>query len=479
MADWLHYVTGGLLRKRSAIGTWGVFLGRPNAFRLATQAPHFIVTLAALAAMLLLPASTVTSALFDEDGGLKVAVLAPFGATWLVWSRRDQIRSLAVRTWWPGLLVVALISSLWVCAEAGEINFLRHVGLIGILWALVATTLGLAMVRTLAIPLLFLLFAANLFFPLVPILMQLSAQIGVHALRLMSVPVELDGLFFLTPVGRWQVTEGCSGLDYVLIFAMAGCLYSSLAFHSILRKVLFVFAAAGAAVLANGLRFWGIVYVAYLRDGVDMDHSLIGYIAFALVFAMLFAAGYRLGEPPLELPAPRSQRSAAATSKLGATVLAALASLAIAGCASGAVSVMQERSRGQTAFDGCHQLEPITVQRDGASVVQARTQCSGPSGIKQLPSVPETVLHKTLPIAALRTGTRVIEKSAGSDAIDAATLTTVDAEVAYRLTYWYEVGDAATGSWVAMKWNRALALLLNHDAAVTVVSEVEKVDKPR
>jgi len=84
------------------------------------------------------------------------------------------------------------------------------------------------------------------------------------------------------------------------------------------------------------------------------------------------------------------------------------------------------------------------------------------------------------PNAALSSGTRTVERTTqGSVAVDAVTLTNLDGETVYRLTYWYEVGDNATGSWVGMKWNRALALLCGRDSTVTVVSELEKLSVPR
>jgi len=478
VSEWLHPAAGESFRKRSAGRIRAVFLSGPDGLGTTDPTPHFLVALSAAVTMLLMDASTVASALVDDNGALRVGVLVPFGAAWLIWNRRDQIRTSPVRTWWPGLVAIALTLAVWTWGEVAEINLLRQTALIAALWALVATVLGPAVVRALAVPLLFLLFAANVFFPLIPLLMQLSAQIGVHALRVAGVPAELSGFFILTPLGRWQVTEGCSGLDYALIYAMAACLYSSLAFHSTLRKVLFVFAAIAAAVLANGLRFWGIVCSAYLTDGVDMDHSLVGYVAFGIVFAVLFAIGYRLGQPSPQPVVARSKRSAEATSPLSSTIMASMAALALGATAASAVSMMEKHSRRQTTLDGCRQLQEITVQGHGASVVQARAQCSGPLGIKQSRSIAETTLHETAPNAALSTGTRAIEATRGAAAIDAATLTTLDQEAAYRLIYWYEVGDRATGSWVRMKWYRALALLEDRDATVTVVSQLEKLEKP-
>jgi len=375
------------------------------------------------------------------------------------------------------LLGVAASAVFWSLGELAGINALRQLAVVAMLLALVLTVLGPASARALALPILFLMFCVNAFAPLAGPLMHLDARSGVAALRLTGVPAQLDGLTIATPFGRWQVIEACGGLDYVLIFAMSGVLFASLALQSPLRRVLFVMASIAAAMLANGLRMWGIVFAVHARGGVDQDHSTIGWTAFAIVFVLLFAIGRRFSqpEPPSDTPAARtplpgeSQRSAAL----------ALAALAIAAAAPAAVAALERHSADAASGDGCRVLERSSVERDGVPAVRTHTECSGSAGVEQAPLLAKATFHDLAPDSVMVSGTRRIAAAGPAGAFDAATLTTLGSGQQFRMTYWYEVGNFATGSRVEMKWHFALARMAGRDARVTVFTEVQALDAAR
>ncbi len=408
---------------------------------------------------------------------MRVAILAPLAAALLLWHRRESLSKLFAIPWWPGLLGLAASAALWMVGQLADINVLRQVAVVAMLLATALAVLGRSAARELGLPILFLLFGVNAYFPLVRPLMHLDAWLGVAALRFTGLPVELDGLTIVAPFGRWQVIEGCGGLDYVLIFAMSGLLFASLAFRSLIRRMLFVTAAILAALIANALRTWAIVFAAYARGGVDQDHSIIGWTAFAIVFALLFAIGRRFSQPASE-PREVEVRAPARGDFRGSATLA-LAALAIAGAAPAASSALEARSRSAAGFDGCRVLQRVETHRDGISMLHARTECVGPSGIKQVSHIARTALPELPPGAALVTGLSRIERATPQGSFDAATLTALGVKVPYRLTYWYEVGGAETGSGTAMKWHLALTRLAGHDARVAVISELETPDSPR
>ena len=154
--------------------------------------------------------------------------------------------------------------------------------------------------------------------------------------------------------------------------------------------------------------------------------------------------------------------------------MAALATLAIAGGAAAGVAGLERHWQRQAAFDGCRQTEQVVVERDGEAAVQTRTQCDGSSGRTQLPGIAKARLREAVPQAAFASGERSILEAGRRRAIRALTLTSLDTTVPYRFTYWYEIGDTATGSWESVKWHLALALMSNRDASVTVVTELQQ-----
>jgi hypothetical protein len=80
------------------------------------------------------------------------------------------------------------------------------------------------------------------------------------------------------------------------------------------RRALFVIAALGFPILANGVRAWGTIYVAYLTDkrfAVGFDHVVYGWIFFALVIVLDHGGGTALLRPRRRRPLVRSRRAPA------------------------------------------------------------------------------------------------------------------------------------------------------------------------
>jgi exosortase len=427
----------------------------------------------AAAALLVIYEPTVASALLSREAGtdpLRVAALAPLAAGWLLWHRRRELKEVVGTPWWPGLLGVAAGAAVWVLGELAGLNALRQLAVVAMLSALALALLGGASARTLAVPLLFLLFCVNAFFPLVGPLMRLDAWAGVVALQWTGIPARLEDLTVVTPFGRWQIIEACGGLDYVLIFTMSGLLFGSIAFRSPLRRALFVGASIAAAILANALRTWGVVFAVHARGGVDLDHSLIGWTAFAVVFALLFAFGSLFQQP---VPETRGVPGGAGSrSNLRGVAALALAALAIAGAAPVGVAALEHAPSVAASFNGCRIVEQTRIERDGGPVERTRTQCIGPAGVERAPLIAKARFQELAPDAVMSTGTRRMDAREGR-AFDAATLTALGSAREVRMTYWYQVGDFVTGSRVAMKWHFALERLAGRMPNLTVVTEVQ------
>ena len=439
--------------------------------------PELLLTAVAAVCVLAIRAPSVWSAFALHGDELPVRILVPFVVIWLIWSRRDVLRTLKVHPWWPGLLGVAAAAALSVLADLVDLNALRQLAVIAMLQALVPTVLGPAFARALAFPLLFLLFAVNAFLlPLVPPLLNWAAALGVMMLRATGVPVVLSGLTIVTPFGQWLMTDNCSGVEYMLAYAIAGTLFVSIAYRSTGRRVAFVLAALIAAMLANGLRVWSIVFATYVNDGNDPGHEVLGWLSFALPLVALFAVGRRFIQHPSEAPRPASTASATMPRDVRGSALAAFAAVTIVGAAAAWAASIESAASSIPTIDGCHVLLRDFVKRDGASISRTRTVCAGASGRRQLLGAPMETLDAISPDSIRARGVLSVLEPGHQGAIKAATLTTIGKPPSYRLTYWYEIGDFATGSWFRMKLRLALALFQRRDAQVTVVTELQQLD---
>lgn len=480
---------------------WRLHSARPLPLRISSLR-RFVPAIVAAAGTLLIHATTIWRAVVlpDAEAGdqLSVAVLAPLATAWLIWDRRARIAALPLRPWWPALGAVALGSLAWALGEMSGINLLCQLSLVALLPAVAATVMGPAAARVLAFPLLFLLFTVDAYTQSIPLLMQITAHLGVGALQATGVPASLEGLTIIAPFGRWQVIEGCSGLDYILIYTMAATLFSAAAFASTRARIAFVAAAAVAAVLANGLRAWAIVYLATLRGGFDGGHDLIGWVAFALGFVLLFAAGFGLsraghGGVSVSSDPPRDTGSAAAaqagSADLRRAMGASLAALALVAAAPAAMAALDRDARDSLGADACSVAAGEPAERDGVPVLRYRADCHGPAGAARSLDFAKSLLRDAVPGAVLVTGVRTIgiaPQGTGEERrIEAATLTTLPtaaAPTAHRLTYWYRVGPDEGGvlvsSRLGFKWHLALARFSGQGSRVTVFAELETLKCP-
>lgn len=215
---------------------------------------------------------------------------------WLVWQRLPQLRRLAPAAWAPGLLLVGAGAATWLLGEASGVDFGRHAGLLLMLQGAVVAILGKAVARGLAFPLFFAIFLVPFGEEIVPTLQTVTARIAMALLGLSGVPAHLEGVFITTPTGYFKVAEACAGVMFLIAMLAFGALVANLCFRSWRRRAAFMAAAIVIPILANGVRAWGTIYIAHLTSidfAVGFDHIVYGWIFFAVVIALILAAGWR------------------------------------------------------------------------------------------------------------------------------------------------------------------------------------------
>ncbi len=266
-------------------------------------------------------------------------LIAPVSA-YLIWHRRTLLASLTPRPTLAGLIAMALAVLAWLIGEVSGVLFAQQVALIAMIHGLLLTLLGWPAVRRIAFPLLFLFFAVPFGSFLIPPLQNVTAEFAVRLLRMTGVPVYIDGLLIHIPTGSFIVAEACAGVRFLISTVALGFLGAHLLFRSPWRRLLFVALAFAIPIVANGLRAYGIIMLAYLSDhrlAVGVDHLIYGWIFLSFVTLCLLGVGMLIRDDPasdrpavLSVPArtvstPSRQRAAFAGAAAGAVVLAASA----------------------------------------------------------------------------------------------------------------------------------------------------------
>ena len=215
---------------------------------------------------------------------------------WLVWQRWPELRQLAPAAWTPGLAIVGLGALAWLLGDAGGLALARHLGLVLMLQGAVVACLGKAVARGLLFPLCYALFLVPAGEELVPPMQTLTAKMSMALLAVSHVPARIEGIFITTPTGLFQVAEACSGVKFLVAMAAYGALAANLCFRSWRRRAAFLAAAILVPVLANGVRAWGTIYIAYrahsMAFAASFDHVFYGWIFFAIVIAIVMGAAW-------------------------------------------------------------------------------------------------------------------------------------------------------------------------------------------
>ncbi len=235
----------------------------------------------------------------------------------LVWRRRKQLTSLHPTTSLLGLAFLLLFTLLWAVGNIADVQVIQQFAFIGLLDALVWTFLGSSAIRVLSFPLLFLFFAVPAGQGLVGPLQRLTAAFAVNAVRFSGIPAVQNGFIISTPSGDWRIAEACSGIRYLTSTLLIGVLFAGIAFRSWKRRVVFIALSALVPILANALRAYLIILLAYFsnnRIASGVDHVLYGWVFFSLVTAIMIGLALGWREPPLSYdefiahsdPQPRS-----------------------------------------------------------------------------------------------------------------------------------------------------------------------------
>ncbi len=231
-------------------------------------------------------------------------LIVPLSA-YLIWRRRFVVEPVMPMPMYVGLIPLAAACLAWTIGDLAGLQFVKQFALVGMVPAILLTVLGWEVVRRLAFPLFFLIFAVPFGDFLIAPLQDLTAVFSVRMLQWAGVPVYIDGLLIHIPTGSFIVAEACAGVRYLVVMGPLGFLGAHLFYNSWWRRALFITLAFAIPIVANGIRAFGIVYIAYVTDheyAVGVDHLVYGGIFLGFVTLLVLAIGMSFREPRPAIP---------------------------------------------------------------------------------------------------------------------------------------------------------------------------------
>ncbi|MEM9743738.1 MAG: VPLPA-CTERM-specific exosortase XrtD [Pseudomonadota bacterium] len=237
----------------------------------------------------------------------------PLICLWLLWHRRDAItESIGCPSWLGVPLFLAALVLLFL-GELSSIFVLIHLSLVLLLFAGALLFGGNSLMKVVALPLSYLLFA-------IPVpyfidaqlswwLQLVSSKFGAGILQAMSVPVFQEGNVIDLGTYQLQVAEACSGLRYLYPLLGLGFLVAYLFAAPLWQRVLIFLSVVPITVFMNSFRI-AVIGVLVNRWGTSMAegflHFFEGWVIFLgcgalLLFEVWLLDRLQSGRPLAEL----------------------------------------------------------------------------------------------------------------------------------------------------------------------------------
>ena len=222
--------------------------------------------------------------------------IVPVFALWVLWERRDELRSIAPRPHWAGLAVIVLSLVLLVLGTFGAELFLQRISLPLLIAGLVLWFRGWPTLRASAFPLLVLLlaipFPGVIYFQIVFPLQILASRLAtwfLHAIDLF--PVLREGNVIVLSNTRLEVAEACSGIRSLMSLFTLAVFYGYFMEKSLWKRVALVLASIPIAIAANAVRIVGTGLCVQYWDpdkAMGFFHEFSGWVVFLVSLACLY-----------------------------------------------------------------------------------------------------------------------------------------------------------------------------------------------
>lgn len=228
--------------------------------------------------------------------------LIPFITAFLIWQRRDRLEAIAFTGSRWGVATVVLGLLIAFAGRLGAVHTIIQYGVfvtvLGLFWAFY----GGAAFRLVFVPLLLLAFAIPLpgfFYQSMSNHLQLiSSRLGVEFIRLVNVPVYLEGNVIDLGVYKLQVVDACSGLRYLFPLAVLAFVAAYIYRASFWKRAVVFLSALPITIFMNSFRIGMIgVLVGYwgIGQAEGFLHWFEGWAIFMACILLLVAEMWVLG----------------------------------------------------------------------------------------------------------------------------------------------------------------------------------------
>jgi exosortase D (VPLPA-CTERM-specific) len=199
------------------------------------------------------------------------------------------------RSRWAGLAVIALSLALASLGKLSNISDIVAYGIIVWVYGILLVSFGWRLGWLLWPPVLHLVYMlplpGTIYYKFSAWLQLVSSELGVWFLRILNVPVFLEGNIIDLGVYKLHVAEACSGLRYLFPILSFSYIFAVLYRGPMWHKAVLLISAAPITVLMNSVRIAVAGYIVnhYGIEWVEgFTHFFEGWVIFLICIVILF-----------------------------------------------------------------------------------------------------------------------------------------------------------------------------------------------
>lgn len=220
--------------------------------------------------------------------------LIPLVAAFLVWQQKDELERLPLPGAWAGLVVVLLGLFLFFAGELSTLYVVVQYAFMVVVVGLALATVGWAGVRRLWAPLVILFLMVPLpnflYNNLSAYLQLISSEWGTAIIRMLGIPVHLEGNIIDLGAMKLQVVEACNGLRYLFPLITVGFIVAYFFQAPLWKRALVFLSAVPITIFMNSLRIavTGVLVENYgTQHAEGFLHDFEGWVVFMAAFGMM------------------------------------------------------------------------------------------------------------------------------------------------------------------------------------------------
>lgn len=238
--------------------------------------------------------------------------LIPFISGYLIWRKREDLRTSIVQPDMKGLIVLLTGISLLVIGYAAFEAFIRRYSLIITIIGLIYFLLGKQISKILLFPVGYLILMIPipyiLFKSLAANLRTINVKAAYFITEAFGIPIIQDGATLCLPNATLQVIDWCTGIQSLIAMTAISLLYVYLTRMTFTGKIILVFLSIPLAIAGNIFRILVNIFLAYFfGDQVlkGIIHNFQGMINFLFTLLMLILVSVIIKKIEIKLGAKR------------------------------------------------------------------------------------------------------------------------------------------------------------------------------